>query len=231
MSTHERLKEEAWKANRALPETGLVVQTFGNASAWDRERGVFAIKPSGVGFDELTPERMVVVDLQLNVVEGEDRPSSDTKTHAVLYRAWPDLGGIVHTHSPYAVAWAQAVRSIPVLGTTHADLLAMDVPCTSVLSAKQVRGDYEEETGRQILRRFRRLDHRDVPVVLVANHGPFVWGRNAPEAVERALGLELIARTAFLTLQIRPRTPRLSAPLLRKHFARKHGPDAYYGQR
>jgi L-ribulose-5-phosphate 4-epimerase len=229
MSTYERLKEEAWKANRALPATGLAIQTFGNASA--RDRDFFAIKPSGVPFEELTPERMVVVDLQLNVIEGEDRPSSDTKTHAVLYRAWPDLGGIVHTHSPYAVAWAQAVRPIPVLGTTHADLLGMDVPCTTPLAPKQVRGEYEEETGRQIVRRFRRLDHRDVPMVLVANHGPFAWGRDAAEAVERAIGLELIARTALLTLQIRPRTPRLPAPLLRKHFARKHGPDAYYGQR
>jgi L-ribulose-5-phosphate 4-epimerase len=230
MSTFDTLKEEACKANRALPATGLVVQTFGNASAWNRERGVFAIKPSGVPFEDLTPERMIVVDLQLNVVEGEGRPSSDTKTHAVLYRAWPDLGGIVHTHSPHAVAWAQAVRPIPVLGTTHADLLAMDVPCTSPLAAKQIRGDYEEETGRQIVRRFRRLDHREVPMVLVANHGPFVWGGSAEEALERAVCLELIARTALLTLQIRVRTPRLPKALLRKHFARKHGPDAYYGQ-
>ena len=231
MSAYEELKEAACLANRALPAAELVTATFGNASAWDRKRGIFAIKPSGVPFEMLTPAEMVVVDLDLKVVEGTKRPSSDAKTHAVLYRAWPEIGGIVHTHSPFAVAWAQAVRPIPVLGTTHADLCAGEIPCTGPLTGRQIRGDYEEETGKQILRRFRRLDPIAVQVVLVARHGPFVWGMNAAEAVEHAVLLELVARTAFLTLQIRPRTPRLGAPLLRRHFERKHGPTATYGQR
>lgn len=231
MSAFQELKEAACAANRALPASGLITSTFGNASAWDRSRGVFAIKPSGVAFDALTPGEMVVVDLDLNVVEGTKRPSSDTKTHAVLYRAWPEIGGIVHTHSPFALAWAQAARPIPMLGTTHADLCAVDIPCTAPLTPRQIRGDYEEETGKQILRRFRRLDPMSVPMVLVAQHGPFVWGPSAAGAVERAVHLELVARAAFLTLQIRPRTPRLGAALLRKHFERKHGATATYGQK
>lgn len=230
MISHTALKEKAWVCNQALPRSGLVTHTFGNASAFDPAGAVFAIKPSGVPFDMLKPEMMVVVDLEGKVVEGILRPSSDTPTHAVLYRYWTDLGGIVHTHSPHAMAWAQARRPIPVLGTTHADCLARDVPCTAPMSDRMIRGNYEEETGQQILKTFRRLSHTEVQMVLVASHGPFTWGATAEQAVENSVLLELIAETALKTLQINPRTPRLRPALLKKHFERKHGPNAYYGQ-
>jgi L-ribulose-5-phosphate 4-epimerase len=230
VSTHGELKEIAWKANRELPASGLVIQTFGNASAFDRRRGVFAIKPSGVPFKELAAEDMVVVDLDSKVVEGKLRPSSDTKTHAVLYRAWHDIGGIVHTHSLYASAWAQAMEPIPVLGTTHADYLAQDIPCTDVMNDEMVKGDYEEETGHQILKTFATLSHKEVEMVLVACHGPFTWGNSAEKALENSIMLEQIAHMAYLALQINPDTPRLKRSLLRKHYERKHGPEAYYGQ-
>jgi L-ribulose-5-phosphate 4-epimerase len=230
VSPYSDLKNSAWIVNVQLPASGLATGTFGNASTFDAGRGVFAIKPSGVPFSELKAEDMVVVDLACMVVEGKMRPSSDTKTHAVLYRAWPEVGGIVHTHSPHAVAWAQARLPIPVLGTTHADALAQDVPCTDVMTDEMIRGDYETETGNQILKRFTNLSHREVEMVLVANHGPFAWGRTPALALEHATMLELIARTALLTLHINPDTPRLSQVLLKKHYERKHGPDAYYGQ-
>jgi L-ribulose-5-phosphate 4-epimerase len=230
VSAYNDLKESAWKVNLQLPASGLVTGTFGNASAYDAGRGLFAIKPSGVPFSGLKADDMVVVDLTCRVVEGKLRPSSDTKTHAVLYRAWNDIGGIVHTHSPHAVAWAQAQLPIPVLGTTHADALAQDVPCTDVMTDEMIRGDYETETGNQILKRFADLSHREVEMVLVASHGPFTWGKTSALALEHGVMLELIARTALLTLQINPDAPRLNQVLLKKHYERKHGPDAYYGQ-
>lgn len=230
MSAYAELRLRAWESNQELPRAGLVKKTFGNASAFDADRKVFAIKPSGVPFESLRPEDMVVVDLESNVVEGLLRPSSDTRTHAVLYAAWPDVGGVVHTHSPYAVAWAQAMKSIPVLGTTHADYVARDIPCTEPMDAGRIEGDYETETGRQILRTFEGISHAMVPMVLVAGHGPFTWGPTPAVAVERSIALELIAQMAQLTLQINPAAKRLSDALLRKHFERKHGSDAYYGQ-
>jgi L-ribulose-5-phosphate 4-epimerase len=230
MSGYTDLKESAWRVNLQLPQSGLVTGTFGNASAYDKALGVFAIKPSGVPFNELNVDDMVVVDLGCNVVEGSKRPSSDTKTHAVLYSAWGDVGGIVHTHSPHAVAWAQAKLPIPVLGTTHADALAQDVPCTDVMTDEMIRGDYETETGNQILKRFVNLSPAEVEMVLVASHGPFTWGKTPALALEHGVMLELIARTALLTLQINPGTTRLNQALLKKHYLRKHGPDAYYGQ-
>lgn len=230
MSAYAELKLRAWESNQELPRAGLVTKTFGNASAFNADLKVFAIKPSGVPFESLRPEDMVVVDLQSNVVEGPLRPSSDTRTHAVLYAAWPDIGGVVHTHSPYAVAWAQAMKPIPVLGTTHADYVARDIPCTEQMEAGRIEGDYETETGRQILRTFEGISHAMVTMVLVAGHGPFTWGPTSALAVEHSIALELIAQMALLTLQINPAAERLSDALLRKHFERKHGSDAYYGQ-
>jgi L-ribulose-5-phosphate 4-epimerase len=230
MSRFDDLKEAAWHTNRTLPASGLVVLTFGNASAFDAKRGVFAIKPSGVPFEALRVEDMVVLDLDLRVVEGALRPSSDTRTHAVLYRQWSDIGGVVHTHSPYAVAWAQAMKPIPVLGTTHADSLPRAIPCTDVMTDEMIRGDYEEQTGHQILATFRSVSHAEVEMVLVANHGPFTWGRTVERALENAVMLELIAHTALLTLQVNADTPPLKTTLLEKHFQRKHGPGSYYGQ-
>lgn len=231
MSQYDTLKETAWRCNQELPESSLVIHTFGNASVLDRGKGVFAIKPSGVPFAELRPEDMVVVDLASRVVEGELKPSSDTKTHAVLYRSWKDISGIVHTHSPYAVAWAQACRPIPILGTTHADSLAQDVPCTPVMSDAMIKGDYEERTGDLIVETFAAMSHEEIEMVLVACHGPFTWGSTPERAVRNSVLLEMIARVAFMTLQINPETPRLKPSLLRKHYDRKHGPNAYYGQR
>lgn len=230
MDRYADLKEIAWRCNGELPRQGLVTHTFGNASACDRSRNVFAIKPSGVPFDEIVSENMVVVDFSGVVVQGMLRPSSDTKTHALLYREWPEVRGIVHTHSPYAVAWAQAVKPIPVLGTTHADILPEDVPCTDVMTDEMIAGDYEEQTGQQILKAFIERSYKEIEMVVVACHGPFTWGKTAEKAVENAVMLELIARLALMTLQISPDVPRLKDALLKKHFERKHGPNAYYGQ-
>jgi L-ribulose-5-phosphate 4-epimerase len=230
MSDFRALKEVAWKANLELPKTGLVVHTFGNISAIDRQQGAVAIKPSGVPYADLRLEDMVVVDLQNNVLEGSLRPSSDVKTHLLLYRGFPTIGGIVHTHSRYATAWAQAMKPIPVFGTTHADLCPGDVPCTEVMTDAAVRRNYEEETGKQIVRVFRSRSYEDTPMVLVASHGPFAWGKTAEEALYHAVMLEEVARIALLTLQVNPRVPRLKKTLLKKHFLRKHGSDAYYGQ-
>lgn len=224
------LQARALACNLKLPESGLVSGTFGNASAFDRDRGVFAIKPSGVAFADLRAEDMPVVDLTGKVVAGRLRPSSDTRTHAMLYEAWPDIGGVVHTHSAHAVAWAQAMKPIPVFGTTHADHIAGDIPCTAPMADDRVEGNYEEETGRQILATLAGMSHHDVTMVLVACHGPFTWGGTPEDAVANSIALELIARLALYTLQIEPDTPRLKPALLKKHFERKHGPAAYYGQ-
>lgn len=229
-SSYGDLKEQAWQANMEIPRRGLAIYTFGNVSALDAARGAFAIKPSGVPYETLKAEHMVVVDLDGKIVEGTLRPSSDTKTHAALYRAFDGVGGIVHTHSTYATAWAQAGMPIPIYGTTHADHLAEDVPCTAVMSAEAVNGDYEAETGTQIIDCFRKRDPRQTPMVLVAGHGPFAWGKTAEKAVYHAVVLEELAKIASITRSLAPNAPRLPDYLVRKHFERKHGKSAYYGQ-
>jgi L-ribulose-5-phosphate 4-epimerase len=213
-----------------IPRRGLAIYTFGNVSALDAQRGVFAIKPSGVSYDELKADDMVVVDLDGKTVEGKLRPSSDTKTHLALYRAFRGIGGIVHTHSTYATAWAQAGLAIPIYGTTHADHLAEDVPCTAVMSAEAVEGDYEAETGTQIIDCFRGRDPEQTPMVLVAGHAPFTWGKTAEKAVYHAVVLEELAKMAHVTRTLNPEANRLPDYLVRKHFERKHGKRAYYGQ-
>jgi L-ribulose-5-phosphate 4-epimerase len=229
-SSYAELKAQAWEANMEIPRRGLAIYTFGNVSAFDAERGVFAIKPSGVAYDGLTAADMVVVDLEAKVVEGSLRPSSDTKTHVALYRAFPGIGGIVHTHSTYATAWAQACLPIPLYGTTHADHLAEDVPCTALMSAEAVGGDYEAETGAQIVDAFRARNPHETPMVLVAGHAPFTWGKTAEKAVYHAVVLEELAKMASITRSLDAQAARLPEYLVRKHFERKHGKRAYYGQ-
>jgi L-ribulose-5-phosphate 4-epimerase len=229
-SPYQELKERAWLANLEIPKRGLAIYTFGNVSALDRDRGVLAIKPSGVAYDELRADDLVVLDLEGEIVEGKLRPSSDTPTHLVLYRAFEGLGGIVHTHSTYATGWAQARRPIPIYGTTHADHLAEDVPCTAVLSDEAVEGDYEIETGNQILECFEGRNPLHTPMVLVAGHAPFTWGATPEKAVYHAVVLEELAKMAFITHGLDPAAARLPDSLVRKHYERKHGKDAYYGQ-
>ena len=230
MSSLKELKERVWRCNKDLPHLGLVIRAFGNVSGIDRQQGFVAIKPSGVMYEDLTVDNIVVVDLDDNIVDGKLRPSSDTKTHTQLYRAFPEIGGVVHTHSTYAVAWAQAMKPIPILGTTHADLLATDVPCTELMSDEMIGGDYEKETGKQIVNAFTARSYKDIPMVLVAGHGPFTWGETPEKALYHSQMLEELATMAALTLQINPSTPRLKKTLIDKHFKRKHGPDSYYGQ-
>lgn len=230
-SRYQELKERAWLANLEIPKRGLAIYTFGNASALDADRGVVAIKPSGVEYDALSADDLVVLDLDGKVVEGELRPSSDTPTHLVLYRAWQGIGGIVHTHSTYATGWAQARLPIPIYGTTHADHLAEDVPCTAVMSGEAVERDYEIETGNQILECFESRDPLETPMVLVAGHAPFAWGATPEKAVYNAAVLEEMARMAFITHTLDPEAARLPDSLIRKHFERKHGKNAYYGQK
>ncbi|MEM8886533.1 MAG: L-ribulose-5-phosphate 4-epimerase [Bacteroidota bacterium] len=232
MSDYQKIKQEAYEANMRLPELDLVLFTFGNVSVADREKGVFAIKPSGVPYKELDPEEMVIVDFDANVVEGQLRPSSDTKTHAVLYKHWEEIGSVSHTHSTYATAWSQAQKDIPIMGTTHADHLTHDIPCAPVMSDEMIKGDYEYETGFQILHAFEEkgLDYREVEMVLISNHAPFTWGKNAQKAVYNSATLEEIAKMAYLARQINPQAPRLKESLIEKHWERKHGKDAYYGQ-
>jgi L-ribulose-5-phosphate 4-epimerase len=228
----EALKQEVCDANLQLVREGLVIQTFGNVSGIDRASGHVVIKPSGVRYDGMTAEHMVVVSLATGeVVEGTLNPSSDTPTHLVLYRAFSSVGGVVHTHSPHATAWAQAGRDIPSLGTTHADFFGGPVPCTRRMQPQEIRNRYEAQTGEVILERFQRLDPTQVPGVLVNNHGPFAWGRSVPEAVKHATALEFIARLATETLALNPRVEPMPDALLTKHFSRKHGPAAYYGQK
>lgn len=232
MSRYDRIKQEAYEGNMQLPKLGLVLFTFGNVSAVDREQGVFAIKPSGIPYEDLTPEKMVVVDFDSFVVEGNLRPSSDTKTHAVLYRHWEGIGGIVHTHSTYATAWAQSGRDIPLFGTTHADHNTVDIPCAPPMDDSMIEGDYEYETGLQILNHFKEkgLDYREVEMMLVGNHAPFTWGKSPDKAVYNSAVLEQVAQMALLTERINPSAPRLKDALINKHFQRKHGPNSYYGQ-
>jgi L-ribulose-5-phosphate 4-epimerase len=230
MSAISDLKEIAWKCNMDLPRNNLVLHTFGNASAIDRKLGYVAIKPSGIPYSELKAKDMVVVDLDNAVVEGALRPSSDTKTHTLLYKSFPEIGGVVHTHSTYATAWAQAMKPIPVLGTTHADHLPEDIPCTEAMDDKMIQGDYEIETGNQILKVFKKRSYLETSMVLVACHGPFAWGETPEKAVYNSVMLEELAKMAYLTLQINPRTKRLKKSLIQKHHQRKHGPNSYYGQ-
>lgn len=229
---YEHIQQEAYEANMQLPKLGLVLFTFGNVSAVDRKLGVFAIKPSGVPYEDLSPDKMVIVDFDANVVEGTLRPSSDTKTHAVLYKHWETIGGIVHTHSTYATAWAQAQRDIPIFGTTHADHNTGDIPCAAPMDDEMIKGNYEHETGFQIMNCFkeRKLDYKEVEMVLVGNHAPFTWGKTAAKAVYNSAVLEQVAHMAMLTEQINKNAPRLKDALIKKHFERKHGPDSYYGQ-
>ena len=230
-SPYRELKERAWAANQEIPKRGLAIYTFGNCSALDAERGVIAIKPSGVPYETLVPDDLVVLDLSGKIVEGTLRPSSDTPTHLVLYRAWQGIGGIVHTHSGYATGWAQARLPIPIYGTTHADYLAEDVPCTSVMSHEDALRDYEVETGNQILECMTGRDPLQVPMLLVAGHGAFTWGETPEKAVYHAVVLEELARMAFVTKALDPKAARLPDHLIRKHFERKHGKDRYYGQK
>jgi L-ribulose-5-phosphate 4-epimerase len=228
----EELKKKVCDANLQLVAEGLVIQTWGNASAIDREHDLFVIKPSGVPYAGLKPEQMVVVSLETgSVIESRLKPSSDTPTHLLLYRAFKDIGGIVHTHSLYATAWAQARKGIPAYGTTQADYWHGEVPCTRALTPKEIQGDYEENTGGVIVERFKKLNPLDHPAVLVASHGPFVWGRDVEEAMHNAVVLEFIARLAGETLRINPGIRPVPSVLLDKHFLRKHGPNAQYGQK
>ncbi|MGH7994752.1 MAG: L-ribulose-5-phosphate 4-epimerase AraD [Opitutaceae bacterium] len=224
------LRREACEVNRRLPREGLAPLNFGNASAIDRARGIVAIKPSGVDYASLRPGDLVLVDLEGRRVEGTLRPSSDTPTHLELYRAFPGIGGVVHTHSPWAVAFAQAMRPIPALGTTHADFFRGAVPVTRALARRQIEGDYEAETGRSIRDAFRSIDPLEVPAVLVRSHGPFAWGLDVEGALEHAIALEFCACAAARTLRIDPRAREMDRTLRERHFLRKHGPASYYGQ-
>lgn len=229
---YQHIQQEAYEANMQLPKLGLVLFTFGNVSAVDRSLGVFAIKPSGVPYEDLSPGKMVIVDFDGKTVEGKLRPSSDTKTHAVLYKHWENIGGIVHTHSTYATAWAQSQRDIPIFGTTHADHNTVDIPCAPPMNDEMIKGDYEYETGFQIINCFKEkeLDYKETEMILVGNHAPFTWGKSAAKAVYNSAVLESIAQMAYLTETINKNAPRLKDALIKKHFERKHGPDSYYGQ-
>lgn len=229
---YQHLQDAAYHANLQLPKLNLVLFTFGNVSVVDRQLGVFAIKPSGIAYEELSPAKMVIVDLDGKTVEGNLRPSSDTLTHAVLYKHWDKIGSIVHTHSTYATAWAQSQRDIPVYGTTHADHTTVDIPCAAPMSDEMIKGNYEYETGFQIMNCLKEkgLNYEAVEMILVGNHAPFTWGKTLEKALYNSAVLENIAQMAWLTEQIRPGAPRLKDGLIRKHFERKHGPDSYYGQ-
>ncbi|MCB0647413.1 MAG: L-ribulose-5-phosphate 4-epimerase [Saprospiraceae bacterium] len=232
MSKYSAIKEACYKANMDLNDLGLVIYTFGNVSAVDRSLGVFAIKPSGVPYEKLKPEDMVILDFDNNIIEGALRPSSDTKTHAYLYKNWSEIGGIAHTHATYSVSWAQSLQDIPIFGTTHADHLTEDIPCAPPMADHLIEGNYEHNTGIQIIECFkeRNIDYQEVPMVLIGSHGPFTWGKTADKAVYNARVLEELAKMAFLTRQINPDAPRMKAALIKKHYERKHGKEAYYGQ-
>ena len=232
-SKYDALKQECYEANMQLPQLDLVVYTFGNVSCVDRENEVFAIKPSGVPYEVLKPEDIVIVDFNNNILEGIMRPSSDTKTHAFLYKNWKEIGGISHTHATYSVAWAQAQQDIPIFGTTHADHLTNDIPCAPPMKKELIKGDYEHNTGQQILDCFEKkgLTHTEVEMILIGSHGPFTWGKTAAKAVYNSKVLEELAKMAYLTLQINPKTKKMKDALIEKHYERKHGKGAYYGQK
>lgn len=228
----EKLKELVWAANLELPKYNLVTFTWGNVSGVDREKGLMVIKPSGVEYATMTPEDMVVVSLATgDKVEGKWKPSSDTPTHVVLYNAFPHMGGVVHTHSPWATSWAQAGRSIPAYGTTHGDYFYGEIPCTRKMTPEEIAGEYEKETGNVIVETFQRKAPDDLPAVLVHSHGPFTWGTDPMNAVHNAVVLEELARMAFHTEALAPNIPPMQQELLDKHYLRKHGKNAYYGQR
>lgn len=231
-SKYKDLKQECYEANMQLDALGLVVYTFGNVSAVDRKNGVFAIKPSGVPYEVLKPEDIVILDFDNNIIEGTMRPSSDTKTHSYLYKHWEDIGGIAHTHATYSCAWAQSQLDIPIFGTTHADHLTADIPCAPPMSDDLIQGNYEHNTGIQILDCFKNkgLSYQEVEMILIGNHGPFAWGKNAAKAVYNSKVLEVVAEMAYLTRQINPSAPRLKDSLIKKHYERKHGKNSYYGQ-
>lgn len=226
----EALKEQVFKANIQLVEHGLVIFTWGNVSAIDRESNLVVIKPSGVSYRDMTAARIVVVNLEGEVVEGDLRPSSDTPTHLALYRAFEGIGGIVHTHSVYATSWAQAGVDLPNIGTTHSDYFHRSIPCTRDMSPEQIKGNYEWETGNVIVERFRDMDPLHTPAVLVKNHGPFTWGKDPFQAVENAVVLEQVAKMAAVAYAINP-SLEMNPQLIEKHFGRRHGPEAYYGQK
>lgn len=231
-SKYKDLKQECYEANMQLQALGLVVYTFGNVSAVDRNDGVFAIKPSGVPYEVLKPEDIVILDFDNNIIEGTMRPSSDTKTHSYLYKHWENIGGIAHTHATYSCAWAQSQLDIPIFGTTHADHLTSDIPCASPMSDDLIQGNYEHNTGIQIIDCFKNkgLSYEEVEMILIGNHGPFAWGKNAAKAVYNSKVLEVVAEMAYLTRQINPNAPRLKDSLIKKHYERKHGKNSYYGQ-
>lgn len=224
------LRKDVFKANLDLVSHGLVIFTWGNVSAIDREKGIVIIKPSGVSYDVMKPKDMVLIDLSGKVLEGNLKPSSDTATHLVLYKAFPEIGGVVHTHSTYATAWAQAGKDIPNIGTTHSDYFSQDIPCTRDMTESEVLGgDYELETGSVIVERFKNINPNHVPGVLVKNHGPFSWGKNADDAVHNAVVMEQVAKMAQIAYNINQNLD-MNPHLIQKHFYRKHGPGAYYGQ-
>ncbi|MEO7523620.1 MAG: L-ribulose-5-phosphate 4-epimerase AraD [Ferruginibacter sp.] len=231
-SKYEHIQQEAYESNMQLPKLGLVLFTFGNVSAADNALGVFAIKPSGVPYEELTPAKMIIVDFEGKTVEGDLRPSSDTKTHAVLYKHWNNINGIAHTHSTYATAWAQAQADIPIFGTTHADHNTVDIPCAPPMDDEMIQGDYEYQTGFQIMKYFegKGLSYEEVEMILVGNHAPFTWGKSAAKAVYNSAVLESIAQMAYLTQSINADALRLKDALIKKHYERKHGAASYYGQ-
>lgn len=228
----EELKKQVYDANMELPRYGLVTFTWGNVSGIDKEKGLFVIKPSGVDYDKMSSDDMVVMDLEGNKIEGDLKPSSDTPTHLEIYKAFPEIGGIVHTHSSYATSWAQAGRSIPCYGTTHADYIYGEVPCLRCLTKEEIEEAYEENTGHLIVNEFIRLnkDPMAVPAVLCKNHGPFVWGKDAMDAVHNAVVLEEVAKMAYRTETINPKAAPAPLELQDKHYFRKHGSNAYYGQ-
>ncbi|MDR7090361.1 L-ribulose-5-phosphate 4-epimerase [Cellvibrio fibrivorans] len=229
--SYTELKREVYEANMELQRRNLVVYTWGNVSQIDRSKGVIAIKPSGVAYEKLSPDDIVIVDLENNIVEGAMRPSSDTKTHTHLYRHFESIGGVTHTHSTYATAWAQTQQAIPCYGTTHADYAYGEIPCTAVMTDEQIERDYEEETGVQITDCFKTRSPKEVPMVIVAGHAPFTWGKSGADAVYHAVILEEIARMAYLTKTLQQNTPPLKQGIVDKHYLRKHGKNAYYGQK
>ena len=227
----EELKYKVWQANLELPKHGLVTFTWGNVTGIDREQGLFVIKPSGVEYSELRPEMMVVMDLNGNKIEGDLNPSSDTPTHLELYKAFPKCGGIVHTHSTWATSFAQACKPIPPFGTTHADYFYGEIPATRLMTKAEIEGDYEKNTGLVIIEAFKKRDPEAVPGVLVSNHGPFAWGTDAANAVHNAVVMEEVAKMALRAMTLTPGLPPISQAILDKHYKRKHGENAYYGQK
>jgi len=232
MKKYEHIRQQAFEANMQLPKLGLVLFTFGNVSAADRDEKVFAIKPSGVPYEQLSADKMVIVDFDGNTIEGDLRPSSDTLTHAVLYKNFENIGGVAHTHSCYATSWAQSLRDIPVYGTTHADHTTFDIPCAAPMSDEMIKGNYEYETGFQIINTLkeRNISYEEMEMILIGNHAPFTWGKTAEKAVYNSAVLENVAQMAFITQAINADAARLKDALIKKHYERKHGKDSYYGQ-